>query len=108
MVPFEQDIFAHLVARKLTLLILHALDMRVLQGLGIEAHQFLADRVHWAEPHEAAYPGEEVTHPALLRGRQGPFAFAAILEAWLPVPGLALSSVPPRRATLVQGTRDPL
>ena len=38
MVPFEQDVLSDLIASKLPLLIFHALDIRVLQGLGIEAH----------------------------------------------------------------------
>src|SRR6266496_5248562 len=98
MVPFEQNIFAYLIACKLALLILHTLDIRVLQGLGIEAYQFLTDNIHRTEPHQSTYPCEGVTHPALLRRRQCPFSFAAILEAWLSVSGLALSSVAPRAA----------
>ena len=65
MVPLEQDVLSELIARKRSVLIIHAFDIRVLQGLGIETRQFMADGADGAEPHQAAHPREHVAHTVL-------------------------------------------
>src|SRR5579884_870555 len=65
MVPLAEDIFAYLVASQRALLVLHALDLGVVQGLCVEADEFLADRPHRAEREQTPHPGHHVADPAL-------------------------------------------
>src|SRR5262249_50277743 len=68
--PLPQQIFSPLIACQLTLLVVHAPDLCMLEELGIEAHQFKVGRRDGTDPTEARHPGGDIVEAALQRGWQ--------------------------------------
>jgi hypothetical protein len=67
---FTSHVFARFVPEQHPLPVLHAADLRVLQGLGIEARRLNGEGRDRGKPSQLASPRVNIIHPALERGRE--------------------------------------
>jgi hypothetical protein len=64
-VPLLQQVFTDFVTGQFALLVLHTGDLRILERLGIETHQFLTEGGDWSEPAQPRHPVERRVEPML-------------------------------------------
>src|SRR5260221_8018799 len=79
--PLLQQVLAQLIAGQRPLLVLHAGDLRVDQGVRAKLHQLLPYPGQVGQAAEPATPGVHVGEPAFQRRRQPARRPAAVLEA---------------------------
>ncbi len=78
--PFLQQVLAQLVAKQRALLVLDAIDFRVLQRLRVKAHELRADGAHRCPALQALDPGHGRVHAVLKRRRQPARFFVSTIE----------------------------
>src|SRR5260370_29828082 len=91
----EQQIGPHLPSSKLAVLVLDAVDLRVLKQLGVEAHPLDLDAADGDPSAIAPGPGEDVAHTGEQRGRQPPIGNGPVVEAGRSVTQIGTASPPP-------------
>src|SRR5262245_56162354 len=88
--PLLQQILAHLVAVKFSLLIGHAADLGILHQLRVEAYQLHTQGANRAERTQPSHPGQARQHAMRETWSQPACLSPPVEKARLPVAGLAL------------------
>src|SRR5262245_28566818 len=97
-IEFDQDVFAQFKALKLALLILDALDFRILHQLHVEFDEFKRNAFDRICASESARPRIDILDAAFERRRQGAFGTPSVVEAWLAITGLSIAASATNRA----------
>src|SRR5215813_12501971 len=107
-VEFDQDIFSEFKAQKLALLILYAVDFRVLHQLRVEFDQFHHETRDRIRVSESARPCVDVLDAAFERRRQPSFRASSVVEARLAIASLSIAAASTECAPRVEFQFDRL
>src|SRR5258708_17613308 len=102
MLPLREQIVTKLDTGQGAVLIVEALDLRVVEQLHIKAHQLIGNRPKGTPACEACHPGQDIVQAAQQRKREPALWAAAIAPAGLPRAPMVKPPSTPGTCTLEQ------